>query len=221
MKISLESIPDTYNVSREVVIAEAISGKFSLYYLKNGAFKPVEKNDLKHLPDPETPLEKQKNNIATRLGLETNLNRMIRVSKGLHIKKEDIELFKEEIEGKENAKKNGPLKRKIKTLERLAGALIVANYFWETRTKEGKYNMAAIQDKLAMQLSPLDFELDLVGKKLDEGAIKSAVLSFHEQQFSEKNQHLFASKESIKEREALIKEQIKIHFKKHSPEEKK
>ncbi|BCO08800.1 hypothetical protein GF1_11760 [Desulfolithobacter dissulfuricans] len=103
MKYSINFIPiknlmETHQISRDIIIAEAIQGNLKLYAQWHGEWKCIPPKDLEYLPHPEEPFPQKKDVLGI-------LKYRFTVSKGLHIKKEDLEKYlaanKEDNEKKE------------------------------------------------------------------------------------------------------------------------
>jgi len=189
--VHLTAIQDTHNISRHVLIAEAINGKIGLYHLlPRGEWRKISPDELKYLPDPEEPYDQPSKLEGEQIFLKLLGLEPLRIAKGLHVKKEDLDdyLSRQKAEEHKKAKGNSGRTRRINTLERFIGALIIANYKedQECVTKDGELQFQPVQNKLSKQLAIMDFDLDLVGKSLAELTIKPAMEAFLQQQNEKK-----------------------------------
>ena len=92
--ILLSTIESKYEISRDVIIADAINKKISLYFPLRGKWEKVSPSELKVLPNPlrEYPSSRSRN-PRTEAYINIMANARLTKAKRLHMKKEDLKYY--------------------------------------------------------------------------------------------------------------------------------
>ncbi len=181
--IPITNLFETHKISRETILAEAIQGEVQLFCIERGEPRELQPEELKSLPHPEEQFRKPSESRPAQrfFGIVDNHTRLLRMTKSLSVREEDLQEYisKKQKTAAKQRKSNSALTKKINNLERVIGALIVANYS-DCHTKNNKYKIAPIQEKLAEQLSWLSVQAPM--EQLRKNTFPNAIKAFLTQQ---------------------------------------